>query len=67
MTKFQAGTIHTSQVMDCQVRAIGMAIFTDLDDMTISVFHFQFHSTVSNCPVWEVQLSRHPLYVFYKF
>ena len=26
MTKLQAGTIHTSQVMDCQVRAIGKAI-----------------------------------------
>ena len=33
MIKFQAGTIHTSQVMDCQVHAIGKAIsplFTDL-------------------------------------
>ena len=32
MTKFQDGTIHTSQVMDCQVHAIGKAIrrlFTD--------------------------------------
>ena len=26
MTKFQAGTILTSQVMDCQVHAIGKAI-----------------------------------------
>ena len=26
MTKFQAGTMHTSQVMDCQVHAIGKAI-----------------------------------------
>ena len=26
MTTFQAGTIHISQVMDCQVHAIGKAI-----------------------------------------
>ena len=26
MTKFQAGTVHTSQVMDCQVHATGKAI-----------------------------------------
>ena len=33
MTKIQAGNIHTSQVMDCQVHAIGKAmrpLFTDL-------------------------------------
>ena len=31
MTKFQAGTIRTSQVMDCQVHAIGKAgpLFAD--------------------------------------
>ena len=26
MTKFQAGTMHTSQVLDCQVYAIGKAL-----------------------------------------
>ena len=41
MTKFQAGSIHTSQVMDCQIHAIGRAIrlvFADLVTFTAQVF-----------------------------
>ena len=36
MTKFQAGTILTSQVMDCQVHAIGNAIIHLIADLVTS-------------------------------
>ena len=32
MTKFQVGTKHTSQVMDCQVHTIGKAIRSHFED-----------------------------------
>ena len=39
MTKFQAGTILTSQVMDCQVHAIGKAIRPLFADLVTNIFH----------------------------
>ena len=41
MTKFQDGTILTSQVMDCQVHAIGKAIRPLFaDPVTFYLLHF---------------------------
>ena len=47
MTKFQAGTILTSQVMDCQVHAIGKVIrplFVDLVTNNLTSEHMSGQS-----------------------
>ena len=49
MTKFQAGSIHTSQVMDCQIHAIGRAIRLVFADLVTFTAQALFNTTEHWC------------------